>query len=183
MAGGEREVHGAGRQGLEAYRVYAGQIGAIAQPVDCALHFVRGARRFFFQSHVSVAAEKGGFLSRAVNTVVFSHGKESGPWGSKITAMAAVVRDLNLTVESVDYRGLDDPAQRVEKLLGVGRELHGPLRAGRLQHGRPCRRRRGRSQQSGRVIPAGAGLLHARPGTIHAARRDGADRHRARLAR
>ena len=27
------------------------------------------------------------------NTVVFSHGKESGPWGKKITAMAAVVRE------------------------------------------------------------------------------------------
>ena len=66
-------------------------------------------------------------MSRAVNTAVFSHGKESGPWGSKITAMAAVVRNLHLTVESVDYRGLDDPMQRVEKLLGVARELHGPL--------------------------------------------------------
>jgi pimeloyl-ACP methyl ester carboxylesterase len=59
--------------------------------------------------------------------VVFSHGKESGPWGSKITAMAAVVRNLNLSVESVDYRGLDDPMQRVEKLLGLARELQGPL--------------------------------------------------------
>jgi alpha-beta hydrolase superfamily lysophospholipase len=59
--------------------------------------------------------------------VVFSHGQESGPWGSKITAMAAVVRNLDLAVESVDYRGLDDPTQRVERLLGVARELHGPL--------------------------------------------------------
>jgi pimeloyl-ACP methyl ester carboxylesterase len=66
-------------------------------------------------------------LSRTVNTVVFSHGKESGPWGAKITAMAAVVRDLNLRVESVDYRGIDDPAKRVEKLLAVGRELNGAL--------------------------------------------------------
>jgi pimeloyl-ACP methyl ester carboxylesterase len=59
--------------------------------------------------------------------VVFSHGKESGPWGAKITAMAAVVRDLNLGVESVDYRGLDEPARRVEKLLAVGRDLKGPI--------------------------------------------------------
>jgi pimeloyl-ACP methyl ester carboxylesterase len=66
-------------------------------------------------------------LSRTINTVVFSHGKESGPWGAKITAMAAVVRELNLAVESVDYRGLDDPTQRVEKLLAVGRELNGPI--------------------------------------------------------
>ena len=66
-------------------------------------------------------------MSRTVNTVVFSHGKESGPWGAKITAMAAVIRDLNLEVESVDYRGLDDPAHRVEKLLAVGQELKGPI--------------------------------------------------------
>jgi alpha/beta superfamily hydrolase len=52
-------------------------------------------------------------------TVVFSHGKESGPWGSKITAMAAVARDLGLDVQSVDYRGMDDPAARVEKLVAT----------------------------------------------------------------
>ena len=66
-------------------------------------------------------------MSQTINTVVFSHGKESGPWGAKITAMAAAVRDLGLGVESVDYRGMDDPAQRVEKLLAVARELPGPL--------------------------------------------------------
>jgi alpha/beta superfamily hydrolase len=51
--------------------------------------------------------------------VVFSHGKESGPWGSKITAMAQVVRELGLEVESVDYRGMDDPGERVKKLIAV----------------------------------------------------------------
>jgi pimeloyl-ACP methyl ester carboxylesterase len=66
-------------------------------------------------------------LSQTINTVVFSHGKESGPWGAKITAMAAAVRDLDLGVESVDYRGMEDPAQRVEKLLAVARELRGPI--------------------------------------------------------
>jgi pimeloyl-ACP methyl ester carboxylesterase len=49
--------------------------------------------------------------------VVFSHGKESGPWGSKITAMAEVARALQFDVLSVDYRGIDDPLQRVEKLV------------------------------------------------------------------
>jgi alpha-beta hydrolase superfamily lysophospholipase len=66
-------------------------------------------------------------LSRTINTVVFSHGKESGPWGAKITAMAEVIRDLQVGVESVDYRGLDDPARRVEKLLAEGREFKGPI--------------------------------------------------------
>src|SRR5450432_2508063 len=41
--------------------------------------------------------------------------------------MAAVVRDLNLGVESLDYRGIDDPAQRVEKLVAAGRQLIAPL--------------------------------------------------------
>jgi alpha/beta superfamily hydrolase len=60
-----------------------------------------------------------------VDTVVFSHGKESGPWGSKITAMAAVVRDLGIAAQSVDYRGLDDPAGRVDKLVDFVATLEG----------------------------------------------------------
>lgn len=60
-------------------------------------------------------------------TVVFSHGKESGPWGRKITAMAALARELDLGVESVDYRGIDDPAARVEKLVAVASRLARPL--------------------------------------------------------
>ena len=59
--------------------------------------------------------------------MVFSHGKESGPWGAKITAMAAAVRELGAAVESVDYRGMDDPAARVEKLVTTAAELAGPL--------------------------------------------------------
>jgi pimeloyl-ACP methyl ester carboxylesterase len=59
--------------------------------------------------------------------VVFSHGKESGPWGAKITAMAAVVRELKLGVESVDYRGMDDPQARVQKLISAGLQLKDPL--------------------------------------------------------
>jgi pimeloyl-ACP methyl ester carboxylesterase len=66
-------------------------------------------------------------LSRSFNTVVFSHGKESGPWGAKITAMAEVARDLALNVQSVDYRGMDDPGERVQRLLSVGLELQEPM--------------------------------------------------------
>ena len=66
-------------------------------------------------------------MTASFGTVVFSHGKESGPWGAKITAMAAVVGDLGKAVESVDYRGLDDPADRVRKLIEVGSRLKGPL--------------------------------------------------------
>lgn len=51
--------------------------------------------------------------------VVFSHGKESGPWGSKISAMAVTVRNAGLAVESIDYRGMDDPTARVAKLIAA----------------------------------------------------------------
>jgi pimeloyl-ACP methyl ester carboxylesterase len=60
-------------------------------------------------------------------TVVFSHGKESGPWGRKITAMAASARDLGLAVESVDYRGMEDPTERVEKLVLAVARIQKPL--------------------------------------------------------
>ncbi|HEY2678852.1 MAG TPA: alpha/beta fold hydrolase [Steroidobacteraceae bacterium] len=66
-------------------------------------------------------------MSRTFDTVVFSHGKESGPWGSKITAMAGVARELGLNVESVDYRGMDDPRERVQKLLSQGAAHEGSL--------------------------------------------------------
>lgn len=50
--------------------------------------------------------------------VIFSHGKESGPWGSKISAMASLSADLGFNVESIDYRDLtDDAEKRVERLL------------------------------------------------------------------
>ena len=50
-------------------------------------------------------------------TVCFNHGKESGPWGDKITRLADVARLHGCAVESVDYTGLMDPAARVQKLL------------------------------------------------------------------
>jgi pimeloyl-ACP methyl ester carboxylesterase len=65
-------------------------------------------------------------MSVSSSTVVFSHGKESGPWGSKITAMAGMVRGLGLPAESVDYRGLTDPAARVDRLVAAAGALGGP---------------------------------------------------------
>jgi pimeloyl-ACP methyl ester carboxylesterase len=52
--------------------------------------------------------------------VVFSHGKESGPWGTKIAALADVARDAGWGVESIDYQGIDDPDARVAKLIAEG---------------------------------------------------------------
>ena len=49
--------------------------------------------------------------------VVFSHGKESGPWGSKIKRLAAVASEYGYQVESLDYTGSVDPDVRAERLL------------------------------------------------------------------
>lgn len=59
--------------------------------------------------------------------VVFSHGKESGPWGTKIRAMAERVRGLGHSVESVDYQGMADPDARVGKLVDECRRMEGPI--------------------------------------------------------
>jgi pimeloyl-ACP methyl ester carboxylesterase len=55
--------------------------------------------------------------------IVFSHGQDGEPWGTKIVAMAAVAKNHDLQVESVDYRGIADPALRVAKLLEFCRAL------------------------------------------------------------
>ena len=52
-----------------------------------------------------------------MTTVIFSHGQESGPWGTKIRAMAELVRDMGCKADSIDYQGIADPAARVEKCI------------------------------------------------------------------
>lgn len=52
-----------------------------------------------------------------MTTVIFSHGQESGPWGTKIRAMAEMVRELGCTADSIDYQGIANPGERVEKLV------------------------------------------------------------------
>jgi len=50
--------------------------------------------------------------------VLFSHGKESGPWGSKIRVLADVARRHGAAVDSVDYSDLPSPEARVQRLHG-----------------------------------------------------------------
>ena len=51
--------------------------------------------------------------------VYFSHGKESGPRGTKIKRLAAIAEDMSCIVESIDYTDTMDPDLRVERLLEV----------------------------------------------------------------
>ncbi len=52
-----------------------------------------------------------------MTTVLFSHGQESGPWGTKIRAMAELARGLGYTADSIDYQGVADPTERVAKCV------------------------------------------------------------------
>ncbi|GAC1331290.1 MAG: hypothetical protein NVS9B2_23760 [Steroidobacteraceae bacterium] len=62
--------------------------------------------------------------------------------------MAAEVRNLGSAVESVDYRGLDDPADRVRKLLEEAKQFGAPVLVG--------------SSMGGYVAAAAASRLKAR---------------------
>ncbi len=81
--------------------------------------------------------------------VVFSHGKDSGPWGKKITALADVARSEGYEVESVDYRGIEDAKGRSDRLIEVCKSLSGDL----VLVG---------SSVGGYVAVSAAALLHAR---------------------
>lgn len=59
--------------------------------------------------------------------VCFSHGKESGPWGTKIRALADCARAAGWTVESLDYQGIEDPLERVARLLAYCRGFDGTM--------------------------------------------------------
>jgi hypothetical protein len=48
--------------------------------------------------------------------VIFSHGKESGPWGSKIKRLAGTAEGLDFSVDSINYSGIANPDERVDKL-------------------------------------------------------------------
>lgn len=52
-----------------------------------------------------------------MTTVVFSHGQESGPWGTKIRVMAELVQGMGCAAHSIDYQGIDDPTARVDKCI------------------------------------------------------------------
>lgn len=81
--------------------------------------------------------------------VVFSHGLESGPWGRKIAALAPIAEAEGYEIDSVDYRGIDDPLARVTRLVEACKDKPGEL----VLVG---------SSLGGYVATAAAGALHAR---------------------
>ncbi|MES0874210.1 alpha/beta hydrolase [Sinimarinibacterium thermocellulolyticum] len=55
----------------------------------------------------------------AADLVCFAHGKESGPWGLKITRLADVARQQGFEVMSPDYRQTQNPDERVAMLVAL----------------------------------------------------------------
>lgn len=55
-------------------------------------------------------------MSTPDHLVCFAHGKESGPWGIKITYLADIARTLGYEVMSPDYSHTHDARQRLEQL-------------------------------------------------------------------
>lgn len=59
--------------------------------------------------------------------VVFAHGKETGPWGTKIVALAEAAMQLGAVVASIDYADLASPEDRVQRLLDYDMPRHSKL--------------------------------------------------------
>ena len=55
-------------------------------------------------------------MSLPERLVVFAHGKESGPWGTKITQLAEVAKRRGYEVLSPDYSHTHDPHERLAML-------------------------------------------------------------------
>jgi pimeloyl-ACP methyl ester carboxylesterase len=81
--------------------------------------------------------------------VVFSHGSESSPRSTKITALAETARTEGFSVEAVDYQGVDDAKERVSMLCDACKDLQGDI----VLVG---------SSLGGYVSLAAAALLHAK---------------------
>src|SRR5690606_1824721 len=61
--------------------------------------------------------------------VVFSHGLDGSPFGTKIRALYEIAEAEGYEVAAVDYRGVDDPEERVPMLPAIcrGFSRHLPL--------------------------------------------------------
>lgn len=60
-------------------------------------------------------------------TVIFAHGRDSGPWGTKIRALARVAEAFGCRVLSRDDSDNRDPELRVTRLIDEAAVLDGPV--------------------------------------------------------
>ena len=111
--------------------------------------------------------------------VHFVHGKESGPNGSKIAALAQVARYQGLDVASLDYSHTTDPALRLDQLRKACKDLGQTLLlVGSSMGGWVAAEASGWLDAYARPRPLHAGLSNAGPCDI-----GGSCGNRARLGR
>ena len=79
---------------------------------------IAGARGSDVDS-IAVTTPEGDPASPARVLVVFAHGKDSIPWGSKFLHLAHIANGLGVDAISPDYTDLADPDQRVARMLGT----------------------------------------------------------------
>lgn len=60
-------------------------------------------------------------------TVIFAHGKESGPWGTKIRALAKIAEKKGCQIISRDDSGNHNPDLRVSRLINEAETVDGPI--------------------------------------------------------
>jgi pimeloyl-ACP methyl ester carboxylesterase len=88
-------------------------------------------------------------MSAITGHVVFSHGLDGSPFSTKIRALYEIAEGEGFEVAAVDYRGINDPDERVQMLADFCRDFSGHLvLAG--------------SSLGGYVSLAAAPMLHAR---------------------
>ncbi|MCB1156203.1 MAG: alpha/beta hydrolase [Leptospiraceae bacterium] len=51
--------------------------------------------------------------------IYFAHGKESGPQGRKILRLSEVAKKMGFETESPSYEGMNEPEERIKKLLNL----------------------------------------------------------------
>lgn len=56
--------------------------------------------------------------------IIFSHGKESGPWGQKIKILSEIGQNFGAQVLSIDYTDLPDVSSRINRLLQTNLPSH-----------------------------------------------------------
>lgn len=75
---------------------------------------------------MNVKSEEPTFYKTAETpTVIFSHGKESGPFGEKMLALARVASSYGLEVAHPDFQRMKNAEERVKHLLELASSMSG----------------------------------------------------------
>ena len=112
----------------------------------------------------------------------FVHGKESGPWGTKIRHLADIAREMGYDVESLDYSSTFDPETRVEMLVNSCNTRPAQYLVG-FQHGRLGRHDSKCPCPGQGTVSSRTGNRYRRIPSVPARMRWKCTRNRARLAR